>query len=127
VTSRSADQHGAPAAGEIARAVVLMNSGEYRAALICFEEIWHAERTESLRALILLCNALHQLRLGLVTAPRHNLNTAIRLLESNPPPITGIDLAAVLMAARAVRAAIPDEIETGRGSVAWETLPPVTL
>lgn len=127
MTSQSADQRSSPAAGEIARGVALVNSGEYRAALICFEQIWHAERTESLRALILLCNALHQLRLGLVTAPRQNLDTAIRLLESAPPAIAGIDLSAVLMVARAVRGAIPDEIETGRGSVAWETLPPVAL
>lgn len=127
MTSRPADQRETPAAGTIAHGVALVNSGEYRAALICFEQIWHAERTESLRALILLCNALHQLRLGLVTAPRQNLDTAIRLLESAPAAIAGIDLAAALMAARAVRGAIPDEIETGRGSVAWETLPPVAL
>jgi hypothetical protein len=116
---------GAP--DEVARAVALLNCGEHRAALIGFEQIWHADRGEGLRALILLCNALHQLRGGLVTAPRHNLDTAIRLLEAGPPAVAGVDLGAALAAARGVRAAIPDGLETGAGSVAWESIPPVTL
>ncbi len=111
----------------IAAAIALVNQGEYRAALLAFEHIWHAERSESLRALILLCNALHQLQLGLVTAPRRNLDTAIKLLEAGASDIPGLPMADTLTTIRAVRAAIPADLETGSGRVEWETIPHVVL
>jgi Domain of unknown function (DUF309) len=109
------------------QAIAQFNQGAYREALVLFEQIWHQERTESLRALILLSNALNQLRLGLVTAPRRNLDTALRLLGENPPALAGIDLAQIQATVRSVRMAIPDQLETGSGSVAWETIPTVQI
>lgn len=61
-------------------ALTHFNAEDYRAALLCFEQHWHTERSDLLRALIQLCNALNQLRLGLVSGPRHNLASAAGLL-----------------------------------------------
>jgi len=52
------------------RAVAHFNAEEYREALLAFEERWVVERGDFLRGLIQLCNAMNQLRLGLVTSPR---------------------------------------------------------
>lgn len=104
----------------IARAVAAFNAGDYRGALLAFEECWHDDRDESLRALINLCNALNQLRLGLVGGPRHNLAVAARLLAEAPAAYAAIDLRAAAVYVQALRAALPPD-----GAVApdWESLP----
>jgi ribosomal protein S18 acetylase RimI-like enzyme len=107
----------------LTRAVVHFNDERYREALLAFEERWHTERSDELRALIQLSNALNQLRLGLVTSPRHLLASAERLLAPYSEPYEGIDLLAVREYIGQVRAAIPEGLETGMGSVPWECVP----
>jgi ribosomal protein S18 acetylase RimI-like enzyme len=120
----------------IARAIAHFDAEEYRDALLAFEERWHAERSDVLRACIQLANALNQLRLGLVTSPRRLLESAerllapCRLLESAErllapyaDPYEGIDLVALRGYVGAVRAVIPEGLETGAGSVPWDAVP----
>jgi hypothetical protein len=107
----------------IDRAIAQFNAGSFRAALLAFEVQWHLDRTAALRSLILGCNALNQLQLGLVTAPRRNLDTALRLLAQVPPLCHGIDMRAWQASLVLVRACIPDHLETGTGTVAWEQVP----
>jgi hypothetical protein len=107
----------------ITRAIAHFDAEEYRDALLAFEERWHAERSDVLRACIQLANALNQLRLGLVTSPRRLLASAERLLAPYAEPYEGIDLVAVRRYIGAVRAAIPEGLETGAGSVPWDSVP----
>lgn len=104
----------------IARAVTAFNAGDYRTALLMFEDRWHDERDEVLRALINLCNALNQLRLGLVGGPRHNLAVAARLLAEAPAAYAAIDLRAAAVYVQTLRAALPSD---GAAAPAWESLP----
>ena len=108
-------------------AIAHFNAEEYREALLAFEEHWAAERTEFLRALIQLCNALNQLRLGLVTSPRYLLARADTLLAPYAPRHAGLDVDELRAYIAAVRALIPDDLETGGGSVAWERVPRLRL
>jgi hypothetical protein len=111
----------------LTRAVAHFDAEEYRDALLAFEERWHAERSDVLRALIQLSNALNQLRIGLVTSPRRLLASAEHLLAPYTEPYEGIDLVAVRAYIGTVRAVIPDELETGSGSVPWEHVPRLTI
>src|SRR5215210_8602650 len=97
----------------LTRAITHFNAEEYRAALLAFEELWHTERSDFLRALIQLCNALNQLRLGLVTAPRRSLASADALLAGCPPCCEGLDVGVLRDYISCVRACIPDGLETG--------------
>ena len=110
-----------------ARAIAHFNAEEYRAALLAFEERWHAERSDFLRALIQLCNALNQLRIGLVTAPRRSLASADALLAGCPPHCEGLDVVALRDYIAGVRACIPDGLETGAGQVDWGNVPRMQL
>ena len=110
-----------------ARAIAHFNAEDYRAALLAFEERWHAERSDLLRALIQLCNALNQLRIGLVTAPRRSLASADALLAGCPPRCEGLDIAALRAYIADVRACIPDGLETGAGRVDWQAVPKMQL
>jgi hypothetical protein len=109
------------------RAIAHFNAEDYRAALLAFEERWHAERSDCLRALIQLCNALNQLRIGLVTAPRRSLASAETLLAGCPPRCEGLDVGALRKYIASVRACIPDRLETGAGRVDWADVPKVQL
>lgn len=109
------------------RAIAHFNAGEYREALLAFEERWHAERSDFLRALIQLSNALNQLRLGLVTAPRRSLASADVLLAGCPLRCEGLDVRALRAAIASVRACIPDGLETGAGRVEWADVPRIQL
>jgi hypothetical protein len=109
------------------RAIAHFNAEEYREALLAFEERWAGERSDFLRALIQLCNALNQLRLGLVTAPRRLLASADLLLAAYPARHQGLDVLALRIYIAAVRACIPDGLETGMGSVDWDKVPRTTL
>jgi hypothetical protein len=109
------------------RAIENFNAEAYREALLAFEECWAAERTEFLRGLIQLCNALNQLRLGLVTSPRYLLARADALLAPYAPHHAGLDVDHLLAYIAAVRALIPDDVETGHGRVAWEQVPRLQL
>src|SRR5262245_3860927 len=109
------------------RAIAHFDVEEYREALLALEERWAVERSDFLRGLIQLCNALNQLRLGLVTAPRRLLASSERLLAAYAPRCEGIDVAAVLVYIASVRALIPDDIETGAGRVVWEEVPRLRL
>lgn len=111
----------------IDRAVAYFNAGKFREALLAFELQWHYERSECLRALVLLSNALNQLRLGLVTGPRQNLDSAIRLLDRAPPRCSGLDTALLYAYARELRACIPIGLESGAGRVDWQTVPRIQL
>lgn len=110
-----------------ARAIGHFNAEEYREALLAFEECWHAERGDLLRAMIQICNALNQLRLGLVTAPRRSLASAALLLAGSPPRGAGLDVRALHGYVAAVRACIPADLETGAGRVEWDLVPRLQL
>ena len=109
------------------RAIDHFNAEEYRAALLAFEERWVVERSDFLRALIQLCNALNQLRLGLVTAPRRLLASADQLLAPYAPCHEGLAVDALRAYIAAVRACIPAGLESGLGQVAWEDVPRIRL
>ena len=110
-----------------ARAIAHFNAEEYRAALLAFEQRWHAERSDFLRALIQLCNALNQLRIGLVTAPRRSLASADALLAGCSTLSEELDVGALRAYIANVRACIPDDIETGAGRVEWADVPRIQL
>ena len=103
------------------------NAEAYRDALLAFEECWFADRSEFLRGLIQLSNALNQLRMGLVTAPRRTFRSAEQLLAPYAPAHAGLDIVALCAGIAQVRACIPDDIETGQGSVPWESVPRLRL
>ena len=107
----------------LSRAIAHFNAEEYREALLAFEERWHADRGDFFRALIQLSNALNQLRLGLVTAPRRSLASADALLAGCPPRCDGLDVQALRVYVGSVRACIPDDLETGVARVDWNTVP----
>jgi hypothetical protein len=109
------------------RAIDHFNAEEYREALLAFEELWAAERTDFLRGLIQLCNALNQLRIGLITSPRYLLSRADALLASYAPRYAGLDVANLRVYIAAVRALIPGDIETGQGKIVWEQVPRLRL
>jgi hypothetical protein len=99
------------------------NAESYRDALLAFEECWFEDRSDFLRGLIQLSNALNQLRLGFITAPRRTLASAAHLLAPYAPAHCGLDVVALCADIASVRACIPDDIESGQGSVAWDDLP----
>jgi hypothetical protein len=109
------------------QAIEHFNAEEYREALLAFEELWAVERTEFLRGLIQLCNALNQLRLGLVTSPRYLLTRADALLAPYDSRHAGLDVVSLRAYIASVRALIPDDLETGGGSVVWEQVPRLRL
>lgn len=109
------------------RAIDHFNAEDYRAALLAFEERWHAERSDFLRALIQLCNALNQLRIGLVTAPRRSLASADALLARCSTPVERLDVDALRAYIADVRACIPEDLETGAGCVEWPKVPRIQL
>jgi len=109
------------------RAIAHFNAEEYREALLAFEELWAAERSDFLRALIQLCNALNQLRLGLITAPRDQLARADALLVPFAPRYGRLDVGSIRAYIAAVQAFIPEDVETGEGRVEWEVIPRLRL
>src|SRR5215210_210433 len=111
----------------LTRAITHFNAEEYRPALLAFEERWHTERSDFLRALIQLSNALNQLRIGLVTAPRRSLASADVLLARCPLRCEGLDVSALRADIASVRACIPDGLETSAGRVDWADVPRVQL
>jgi len=106
-----------------ARAVAHFNAEEYREALLALEERWVVERGDFLRGLIQLCNAMNQLRLGLVTSPRRLLGSADALLAPYAPRYEGLDVTALRRATSSVRACIPDWLESEAGRIAWDSVP----
>ena len=112
---------------DFALAVEHFNAERYRDALLAFEQCYFAERSNFLRGLIKLCNALNQLRLGLVSAPRRTLAGAAELLAPYPPAHGGLDLAELCAYIDDVRASIPPGLETGQGQVDWERVPRLRL
>ncbi len=111
----------------IDRAITHFNAEDYRAALLAFEERWASERSDELRALILLSNALNQIRLGLITGPRRNLASAATLLATLPSSSIGLDIAALRAYIATLHALIPSDIESGAGHIAWENVPRLRL
>ncbi|NOK58627.1 MAG: hypothetical protein GFH27_549279n433 [Chloroflexi bacterium AL-W] len=107
------------------RAIDHFNAEDYRAALLAFEERWHTERSDFLRALIQLSNAMNQLRLGLVSGPQRNLTSAYALLEDYLPQHEGMDIAAVRDYIAQLLELIPEN--TAQGDVVWATVPRLCL
>ena len=114
-------------ARDFALAVEHFNAERYRDALLTFEQCYFADRSNFLRGLIKLCNALNQLRLGLVSAPRRTLVGAAELLAPYAPAHGGLDLSELCAYIADVRACIPPGLETGHGSVAWGSVPRLWL
>jgi hypothetical protein len=109
------------------RAIGHFNAEQYREALLAFEQRWHADRSDFLRALIQLCNALNQLRIGLVTAPRRSLISAEALLAGCPPRCNGLDVGALRSYIATLLACIPEGLETGAGRIDWRGVPRMRL
>lgn len=116
-----------PTGPAFAEALAHFNAEAYRDALLAFEQCWFADRSDFLRAMIQLCNALNQLRLGLVTAPRRTLASAAALLTPYAPLHSGLDVAELCAYIAAVRACIPESLETGQGRVEWAAVPRLKL
>ncbi len=109
------------------RAEAAFDAAAWRDALLAFEAVWHADRDEGTRALVLLCNALLQLERGMSTAPRRALQRADDLLRAAAPTVAGYDVARLRQAIGRVRAAIPPDLETGAGQLEWAAIPRFTL
>lgn len=116
-----------PADRSFAEALAHFNAEAYRDALLAFEQCWFAERSDFLRGLLQLCNALNQLRLGLVTGPRRTLASAAALLGPYAPHHAGLDVAGLCAYIEAVRACIPADLESGQGRVEWAAVPRLKL
>lgn len=101
---------------DLFRAATLFNAGEWREALLGFEHVWLQVRTDELKAYVQLCNAVLQLHLGLISAPRRLLGRANQLLCENPATL-GVDVVALLRVIRQLQAIIPDELESGEGEL----------
>jgi hypothetical protein len=110
---------------ELHRAATLFNAGEWRESLLVFEHVWLQVRTDELKAYVQLCNAVLQLHLGLISAPRRLLGRSTQLLTENPATI-GVDVVALLRAIRQLQAIIPDELESGEGTL-LAPVPPIQL
>ncbi|NJK81229.1 MAG: DUF309 domain-containing protein [Chloroflexaceae bacterium] len=110
------------------RAIHLFNAEHYREALLAFEERWHAERSDFLRGLINLANAMNQLRLGLVAGPRRNLTVARALLSAYEPQHEGLDIVRIRAYIAELQALISDEspLDTPHG-VPWAQVPRLHL
>ena len=106
----------------LTRALTHFNAEEYRQALLAFEERWHHERSDVLRALIQLSNALNQLRMGMITSPRQLLANAERLLEPSAE-YEGIDLRPIQQYIGELRGRIPPEKQTGDPGIPWSETP----
>lgn len=104
---------------EHAAAIAAFNAEQYRDALLAFEARWHTERSETLRALILLANAMNQLRLGLAEGPRRNLARAAALLDVAPTHYEGIALAPLRAHVATLRALLPE----GAAAPKWDQVP----
>ncbi|MEM8533752.1 MAG: DUF309 domain-containing protein [Chloroflexota bacterium] len=107
------------------RAIDHFNDEEYREALLAFEERWHTERSDFLRALIQLSNAMNQLRLGLVSGPQRNLTSAHALLATYLPQHEGMDIAAIRAYIAQLLELIPEN--AAQGDVVWSTVPRLCL
>lgn len=107
------------------RAIGYFNAEEYREALLAFEERWLTERSDFLRALIQLSNAMNQLRLGLVSGPQRNLTSVYALLEDYLPQHEGMDSAAVRSYIAQLLALIPEN--AAQGDLVWGTVPRLSL
>ena len=107
------------------RAIDHFNAEEYREALLAFEERWHTERSDFLRALIQLSNAMNQLRLGLVSGPQRNLTSAHALLAAYLPRYEGMDIVAIQEYIAQLLAMLPEN--AAQGDVVWSTVPRLCL
>ena len=106
------------------------NAGRYREALLVFEEQWHRERSQLLKALINLSNAMLQLQIGLVTAPRRNLARAVAMLTTCTPAVAaaaGVDLPDLHAAIARVQACIPPDAVSGADQVDPAHLPLIQI
>lgn len=106
------------------------NAGRYRDALLAFEEQWHSERSELLKALINLSNAMLQLQIGLVTAPRRNLARAVDMLTTCSPAVAaaaGVDLPRLHAAIARVQACIPPDAVSGADQFDPARIPPIQI
>lgn len=109
------------------RAIAHFNAEAYRDALLAFEQCWFADRSDFSRGLLQLCNALNQLRLGLITGPRRVLASAAERLAPYAPEHAGLDVAAICAYIACVRACIPEGLESGQGQVEWARVPRLYL
>lgn len=104
-------------------AVQHWDAGAYRDALLAFETVWFEQRNDFLRGLIQLCNALLQLRIGRVSAPRRTLGTAYELLAPYAPTTAGLDVTALLAYIRDVQQVIPPDLHSDDGVSLWGAVP----
>ncbi|MBM4412264.1 MAG: hypothetical protein FJ040_02280 [Chloroflexi bacterium] len=101
---------------DLRRAVQHFNGGEWRDALLVFEQFWLVERRDELKAYVQLSNAVMQLHDGYVSSPRRLMQRVFQILTTEPATL-GIDVAQLLRAVLQVQAIIPHEGESGEVSL----------
>ena len=107
--------------------VELFNAGRYIECVVPLETFWFAGRDDFYKALIRVCVALNQLKLGLITSPRGLLETAHTMLAPYTPIYESIDVQALREQLAHCLAVIPPNLETGQGRVPLELVPTVFL
>lgn len=76
---------------DIAAAVAAFNADQWAEAFLTLQTHWLAVRTDEAKALAQYANAVNQLHLGLVTAPRTALQRVLVLTDGVKPTL-GVDL-----------------------------------
>ena len=103
------------------------NAGRYIECVVPLETFWFEGRDDFFKALIRVCVALNQLKLGLVTSPRGLLETAHLMLAPYAPAHMGVDIALLRDQIAQCLAIIPPGLETGHGRVSADSIPSVCL
>ncbi|MBW3625865.1 MAG: DUF309 domain-containing protein, partial [Armatimonadetes bacterium] len=83
-----AAQHPRPVEEVIER----FNAGDYRGCVEPLEVLWWRNRSTFIRALLRLCVALHQIRLGLHRSPRGLIRSAVETLSAEGWQGEGFDV-----------------------------------
>jgi len=101
---------------ELQRAVAHFNCGQWRDALLVFEQLWFVERRDELKAYVQLSNAVMQLHDGFISSPRRLLQRVFQILTQEPATM-GIDVAQLLRVVLQLQAIIPADGESGQVSL----------
>jgi predicted metal-dependent hydrolase len=99
------------------------NQRDYIEAVLALETFWLVDRQDFHKALIRVCVALNQLRLGLITSPRFLLRSAHELLATYEPAYQQLDVAALRAFVLECLELIPAELQTGQGTIDLSGLP----
>lgn len=93
---------------DVAAGVTAFNTDQWADAFLAFQTHWLAVRTPEAKALAQYANAVNQLHLGLLDAPKTAL-TRVLALTDGIQPRTGVDIAALRRDAQRLLAALPED------------------